>query len=638
MCYIILILPPWVSTPQPRHVPRVLCCICYTLLLLPRRIYVISFFLSPFCCRCVRALNMGSSGYDTSYKSSLSSAPSSVGSRTSRQISEGATSVFSGETSSVSGHDPVFRNVKRNPNLQFLKPDDSVIHVSPSARNVVRYIASNYDSFPDGHYRVVDYFRVAVEMFLQQVRLEYEKQAVQAVKNGVKKPRYTWGNKSGLAISYATSCDMLKLLYDVISEENRPKWDEVVKQFIYFLISESGIPGGVFSEQTYHTKFLDWRKGGTRYQNLSMASNVRFPSASHRRQGVENYLRSGSWLSMKTTEVTVLANTDGTSRGESMGGVTDSTPSCSNSHASSMCYPPATRIQQRINMEHPVVPAMAKQVDDFSPRRTRWREKLTQIMGSPSARGLGEDRSNMVLTFVRLCQVCDSAEQAESLTNIIVESDESIQRSFEGNGGIAVLRRFVGEPKWGCQFKFLFGLVEKLLRMRLMSWGTESRQSWLRDLNGRGRRNLDWLRNIEVIPKGEREKWTNLVRELEGRYVLMPSHRDLEQPARVKRPPTGREGLEQKVASSDGHSVKPQLCVSNSRCRRLPTEFLTLPDPEAEGDVNNFMDRKAKYCEDGQAEWRKALRKAAGVDLGGVSVPIWYDPYQLLDTSQCSSA
>lgn len=97
---------------------------------------------------------------------------------------------------------------------------------------------------------------------------------------------------------------MLKLLYDaVMPGPLKPLWDAFVQQLFPLLISESRVPGNILTSQTYHIKYMDWQKGGTRYGGEQTTANVRFPSVQERQAKVEAYLRTGTGYRIEATPV-----------------------------------------------------------------------------------------------------------------------------------------------------------------------------------------------------------------------------------------------------------------------------------------------------------------------------------------------
>lgn len=200
-----------------------------------------------------------------------------------------------------------------NPTLGFERQDNEYIPLPPlrdvqNMSSILRRIMTDRARYPEGRYRMLDYFRAAVEMFVAQVRAEFSQQHQMAQRNGRPFTRFTWKNTGELAICFACCCDMLKLLYDLVQPGPlKPTWDSFAHQLFPLLISESAVPPTILTSQTYQTKYMDWQKGGTRYTGEQ--SNVRFPSAQERRSKIEAYLRTGAGYHLQPTYVNSSATT-----------------------------------------------------------------------------------------------------------------------------------------------------------------------------------------------------------------------------------------------------------------------------------------------------------------------------------------
>ncbi|KAH9581954.1 hypothetical protein LSM04_001556 [Trypanosoma melophagium] len=569
----------------------------------------------------------------------------------------------------------------------WLYPDVGWIDVPSGAGSVLRRIVTNYDDFPEGRYRVVDYLRTAVEMFITQLRHEYAHQRQQAQKAGRTMARFTWRNKGELAICFAASCDMLKLLYDQLRPgPDRPSWEGVVSQFILFLITESRVPPTILTEQTYNTKFLDWRKGGTRYQGEQLASNVRFPSAEERRVKIETYLRSGAGYSIESTvleapvgvqsvrEGSAVFNTNNVSTVTTAATITATTTRTTittttttstsnitapaaigngNSNSSSPIAPlvgfprgqAPVKVPTKLSMKGPPVLVAGKQaVDEY--RHLQWLAKLTQITGGSPTLEFPEERSHMILAFVRFCETSEIPDHFIIIMNILIKSGEKIQDLFERSGGMVVLRRFVGTLVRLKDANGLMNLIDRILRMKLTAWGHSSQQSWLRDLLGNSGGDLKWMRTLDVIPAEKQNTWETLVSTLEERYVLALSReagaqqQQQQQQEQLQRQEhrglkRGRMGaMEEALRASLGDSVgggTPALCVSTALCAALPCELRAPPlSSGIEHDTISYLNKKRQLCEEAQVSWRVAILTALNGRCVGMPIPLWYDPYELL--------
>nr|CCC93636.1 conserved hypothetical protein [Trypanosoma congolense IL3000] len=527
--------------------------------------------------------------------------------------------------------------IKHNRELHFEKPDDSLLNIPLGTNNIVHFVATDYKRFPHGCYRTVDYFRAAAEAFLKQLRSEYARQCSRPQEGGSTNKRFTWSNKGPMAVCFAASCDMLKLLYEFILVGNeRPEWDTIVDHFILFLISESQLPQNGVTETTYYTKYMDWCKGGTRYQNSNFKSNIRFPSAAQRRLAVEGYLRSGLWDTVAPQAVVLVARKAHTDKGNAADIVPTSETSTSGPPGSGPCVEdsaPYVDIVKRQNQQgstkNVAAFANAVQLREMELSRFRWRIGLQKIVGGLSTSELPDERSKKVLSFVRLCEMSWNYDQLDIIMNIIVGSSENIQILFERYGGIVALRRLIGKIRQAEGAPSLLSFMLSLLNMKLKSWSAGSRQSWLHDDQGRNRGNLKWLRALDIIPSSKQVVWLELVTKLERKYVLPETKREVRQ--------LTSGGV---VSEACGESKSPLVGGEKSGESAPPpskahgTHFNDLPDaPWFSGRAEDraiFLAQKLQYCNGRQSVWREAILKAIGGDRVDVLVPCWYNHYELL--------
>ncbi|EAN87832.1 hypothetical protein C3747_7g146 [Trypanosoma cruzi] len=581
------------------------------------------------------------SGSGSSTTSSEEGVETQTGARRAPTRPAAGDSATSATTAATSTPCSGLRSLQLNPELVFEQPDASWIDIPHGSGSVFRRVVTNYDDFPERRYRVVDYFRTAVEMFVTQVRQEYTHQYLQAKKNDRANIRFIWRNKGELAICFAACCDMLKLLYDRFRPGlERPNWDGIVGQFVLFLMAESRIPAAVLTEQTYKTKFLDWRKGGTRYQGEQLTSNVRFPSAEERRTKIETYLRSGEGYSIESTGVELpsvvrpvpthvkMADAPVGQEETQNSGALDGSNLASPLVGFSRARAPV-KMRSKSHMKPPQAVIAGKQsAEEY--RHLHWLAKLTQITGCSPTLEFPAERSYMILAFVRLCETSEMPEQFVTIMNILVRSSLTIQSAFERGGGMVVLRRFVGtlvRLKDACG---LINLLEQILRLKLSSWSHSSQQSWLRDLLGNSGNDLRWLRALDIVPPDKQATWSPLITALEQRYVLSNSREEEVRRGAKRARLDNDEALRMSMADNVGVS-KLAPYISTAFCVSLPGEFCAPPlSSEMEQDTISFLNKKLRYCEEAQVTWRDAILKALGGSCPGIPIPLWYDPYQLL--------
>eukprot|EP00758_Cryptobia_borreli_P009211 Tbor_TRINITY_DN5458_c0_g1::TRINITY_DN5458_c0_g1_i2::g.24593::m.24593 len=169
----------------------------------------------------------------------------------------------------------------------------------------------NFKLWRAKHYRSLDYCAASVELFLEELTLEYCEQEKRAKSKGDSIKRFTWKNSGALSINFALTCDCAKRLYNSLALHSGNKilplapatsqkgtnktFEAFMVGFLCYLVHQSGISEKILTLNTYQVKLSDWKKGGTRYtgthnQSSDHVNNVLFPSDEERRKKLESFI------------------------------------------------------------------------------------------------------------------------------------------------------------------------------------------------------------------------------------------------------------------------------------------------------------------------------------------------------------
>lgn len=568
---------------------------------------------------------------------------------------------------------------------------------------VLRTMLEDTNRYPWGMHRRLDYFRTAVYMFIAEVRREYRVQSKMALRNGKAITRFTWRNKGELAVCFACCCDMLKLLYDSIRPgPMRPMWDVFVNQLAAVLMVGSRIPSAVLSVNTYHTKFMDWQKGGTRYAGESSRSNVRFPSVSERQVKVETFLRSGAGYNIQAVVVDPSTISGAPTR-ESATKVfhsltaTPTLPS-SSATASNRTGMTATAVGSPTSGSgsgNPLVPAFRPGVKGSVPlrlpvknaspngsmaqpaaprqipeemRHLYWLSMLAHVKGGEPTTAFPDSRAALMSAFTRVCDMAKTLDEMSVLVQIIRASSPGIQTIFERLGGLLTFRNYASSFITEGDSERLMMLVDTVARLRCSCWSRLSQETWCTDMRPKRGIDLQWLRQLSLIPTAKRAAWGALLLMMEERFIFtLPLEQQLE--ARHSSSasasllmgsssiPVDAKGVRDTAADNRAQGIRgwkwPRINTFNAK--RLPEEWraspLFLSDRE-EAELHAYLEAKQKFLEEEQERWRSSIhaliaaqrkRGTSGsspvTDVESANdtatssempIPLWYDPLQVL--------
>ncbi|KAG5489916.1 hypothetical protein JKF63_00033 [Porcisia hertigi] len=612
-----------------------------------------------------------SSSSDSSFSGSESSGDERVSSTSRRQNTAAA-----GRAAVTQQHQ---RCVQLNPELRFERPDKEYIPLPPlkdlqDMASVLFILSSDKRRYPDGRHRTLDYFRAAVEMFVTEVRQEYQRQYQQAQRGGRAMQRFTWKNSGELAICFACCCDNIKLLYDSLQPGPlKPLWDVFVGQLAPMLIVQSRVPETMLSSQTYHTKYMDWLKGGTRYGGEQSTANVRFPSAADRRLKVETYLRSGAGYRIEAVQVGSTSTAPATG-GSAVAPRPPLSVTTAPVQASEARAPFAGRLSGAAAVKLPIAPGAggarppvkvpmkhvggnahgsmtaaaaphltSTQVRQMPPEMKHlfWLSVLAHVKGGDATRAFPDERLEALPGLLRLCEMTENTEEMCILMDVLAASSSGVQTVFERLGGLLSFRQFASHFIQAQEAAPLMQLVEQLARWRVAAWGSTSQQAWQTDMNQRRTRDLMWLRTLRLIPEAKRAVWGALLLVIEQRFIFKaprPDDTPMDNPLKRRRPDNEFGDLHAMLSDNVDMQRWVLPRVNMFSAVRLPVELRVPPlCTKLEEDTVRFLNAKRNYAEKTQVAWRECLEKIlkaqTRVQSGAVSVPLWYDPYALLSVA-----
>lgn len=584
---------------------------------------------------------------------------------------------------------------------------------------LLRTMLEDTNRYPWGTHRMLDYFRTAVHMFISEVRREYRTQAKMASRNGKAITRFTWRNKGELAVCFACCCDMLKLFYDSIRPgPMRPMWDVFVHQLVSVLMTGSRIPSAVLSANTYHTKFMDWQKGGTRYAGESSTANVRFPSVSERQVKVETFLRSGAGYNIQAvvvdpSTISSVPSKESAARSFHSLTATPNLPSSSSPASSTANRAPntggggSTATSPSSPSGGPLVPAFRPGVKGSVPlrlpakntsgsgggsmaqpaaprqipeemRHLYWLSMLAHVKGGEPTSAFPDSRAALMAAFTRVCEMAKTLDEMAVLVKIIRASSPGIQTIFERLGGLITFRNYASSFITEGDSERLMMLVDTVARLRCPCWGRISQETWCTDMRPKRGIDLQWLRQLTLIPTAKRAAWGALLLMMEERFIFtLPLEQQLE--ARQSTGATAStlvgsstsplaesKGLRDAAADNKVQGLRgwkwPRINTFNAK--RLPEEWRASPlflSDQEQKELHAYLDAKQKYLEEEQERWRSSIQSlmaaqrkrssTAAAGTAGLSastdtstsdhrsdspegedmpIPLWYDPLQVL--------
>ena len=485
--------------------------------------------------------------------------------------------------------------------------------------------------YPPKKYRFVDYALTACKLFVDELKTEYAKQRKRAERDGKPFKKLTWSNSGDLAINFAMSCDMLKLLYDRLAAP-KPFWESFVQTFIRFLMRESAVPTDVLTEKTYDIKFKDWKKGGTRY-NDEHAHNIRFPSYDERKAKLEAYMADGSVLEIQSTivdEVRAVA------------------PFAAAGAAAAIAVPAGpgpVRVPVRVAQgSAPPIYAAVKSIVGNNPRNAKWTEDFSQIKGSSDHVLIPPEKVQNIPALIELMgERTETSMQYKQVIEVVCQSHETIQRAFERHGGLLIVRKWADnliKSKNETTLMFLIDKIIKLGKSMGPSWSEASRQAWLQSNNGledqSNQPELMWLRSCDFITTQHAQLWKSQLTTLQK--ILLNEFDTFSDRKRER----GADGFLQRSFDSNqplsAQSLNSYFIFQNGVatccCLREPVE-LAMEGAEAARSAGTqlaveLVNARLSYANKLQKRWEKQVSDAApsGVSLG--TLPLWYDPYAML--------
>ncbi|CUG91247.1 Hypothetical protein, putative [Bodo saltans] len=527
-----------------------------------------------------------------------------------------------------------------NPQLSYTHPDAAPIpHPSPpygTYGSLIGTIDGDRRSFPLRRYRYVDYLITAIDMFLAVLRSENVKQMETSAKAGREHKKFTWGNKGELAITFTLTCDMLKNLHDKLAAP-KPKWEDSVKELTFFLMRSSQIPTDILTEKTYHQKYLDWKKGGTRYDQEDH-SNVRFPSAEERLKKLETRIQTGADYGVQSTVVeappaaaaaVVLAQPPST--------VTALAPSEGPSPSPVATVPAGPGPIANRTKIPPLGTASFKQPHE-APRPFHWTSELNAIKGNASLILLPRDRLDKMPALINMCAKCETADHFCAIADLISQSPVDVQAAFEAQGGLVFVKRWLCSCMRTKNEAAVRTLAERTVSMKLRAWSAKTRAAW-----HNGCVNLDWLRAAEFFGM-KPQLWNDTVSRLE-QLAMSPSEASSShewQGGPAKRNRDGDVMLESaSLEDSKTHGTNaPSHAHLIDRAAFLPQDLRYAPMKPAAlnsleaASLSVLWERRQSFAAHIQSVLRDRVTAVASTQPSHERpfpmIPLYADPYSLL--------
>ncbi len=492
--------------------------------------------------------------------------------------------------------------------------------------------------YPPKKYRYVDFSLTACQMFIDVLKADFNEQRQRAEKSGRIFKRLTWSNSGELAIHFAIACDMLKLLHDNLNP--KPAWDPFLKSFISFLIRESGVPTDVLDEEKYMIKFKDWKKGGTRYAH-EQVSNIQFPSYAERRKKLEMYIVDGSIIDIHSTYVEDVGRVVAPRHPAPAPAVRSAAPSTS---VGPVAVPSTSVGPVRLPVRTgdgaaPALFAVKSMLPAASFRMQKWDEEFSRLKGGSGNVCFPPEYVDAMPKVVDLLRRTEHYEGYRSILDAIAMSHESVQRAFEAQGGLVVLRTVQESPAVMRNELYLLGVLDKVIRIMAVVGKTmseASRKAWLgqQEADGQQQPPLGWLRSCSVgISAAKAESWNQSVATLQHLLLGMAD----------AAPPPFVDFVRKRdrdLDSSSNYNNK-QLRVANTYsffteqngvatccCLREPPELVeSVVGTAASRIAVTLTNARRRRAEELQQRWVRQVAEAAGAP---VSVPVWYDPFAML--------
>jgi hypothetical protein len=526
-----------------------------------------------------------------------------------------------------------------NPQLLYTHPDAAPIpHPSEpfgAYGSLIGVIDGDRHTFPLRRYRYVDYLITAMDMFLAVLQAENNKQVETSAKQGRAHKKFTWGNKGELAITFTLTCDMLKNLHDKLAPP-KPKWEDVVKELTVFLMRSSQIPTDILTEKTYHQKYLDWKKGGTRYDSEDH-SNVRFPSAEERLKKLETRIRTGDVYEVQSTvvEAPVLVPVHAVQAGPAAQGP-GVPPDQLVSAASAPPLGPGP-IANRTKIP-PLGTASFKQPHELS-KPFHWIAELNAIKGNANLLLLPRDRLDKMPALINVCAKCDTAEQFCIIADLISQSPVDVQAAFESQGGLVFVKRWLCSCMRTKNEAAVRTLAERTVSMKLRAWSAKTRAAW-----HNGCVNLDWLRSADLVGM-KPQLWADTVLHLE-QLAMSPSEPSSGTNGPVKRQRDG-EVLDSNTedSKSSGGTLHAHLVDRAAflprDVRYAPLQRTVLTTLEA-ASLSALWERRQSFAAHMQTVLCDRVSSVASSSATVTPsserpipvIPLYFDPYSLLGIPQ----
>lgn len=295
-----------------------------------------------------------------------------------------------------------------------------------------------------------------------------------------------------------------------------------------------------------------------------------------------------------------------------------------------------------------VPPSPPRQIPEEM-RHLFWLAALAHIKGGNPTASFPDHRAPLMIAFGKLCEMSKTREEKLVLVSIIRGSSQGIHHIMERLGGLVSFRQFAASFIAESDSEGLMLLVDTVARLRIPCWSRISQDVWCTDLRQKRGFDLQWLRQLPMIPTNKRAAWGALLLMMEEKFIFtlpleaLETRRQQQQAQEVSAgmlsSPTSVSFANSTMSSTMGslESVGLQAATADNRipmrnwkwprlhtfyARRLPDEWRApvFLNEEDESAVNSFLEKRQAFFEEEQERWKKeVLERIANVQSSGNS-------------------
>ncbi|CAD2214117.1 hypothetical protein AGDE_14861 [Angomonas deanei] len=217
-----------------------------------------------------------------------------------------------------------------------------------------------------------------------------------------------------------------------------------------------------------------------------------------------------------------------------------------------------------------------------------------------------------------------------TLLKIINASSEYVQLLFASYGGVVRMRLLVAKCIQQKNYTTLAAVVESTANLKITSWDTPTQDAWKTNTEQRLTADLTWLKQLSFLPAGKEAVFRAMLGLIEQRYIFV-------KPCSSTHPYFKRPRDPSDVVREDNLDFQKWKVarVNTLGATRLPYALRASAfTSHLEGEVVEYLNIKVEYAEQTQANWKMRIEKMVAdqsMSPGAVSVPVFHDPYELLN-------